>query len=117
LIDGIWGKDKVKMLCSSSYAVHARRNEEFGISVTEYLKAGLIPIVPNEGGSMEVVNNPILTYHDNEEAAQILAHLLSDDVFRKKQLQHCFERAKMFSLQAYMERQKKVLDKIVNGGL
>lgn len=117
LMDGIWGKDKVKMLCSSSYAVHARRNEEFGISVTEYLKAGLIPIVPNEGGSMEVVDNPALTYHDNEEAAQILAHLLLDDEFRKKQLQHCFERAKIFSLQAYMERQKKVLDKIVNGEL
>ena len=114
LINGIWGDDKDKMLCSSTYAVHTRRNEEFGISVAEYLKSGLIPLVPDEGGSMEVVDNPALTYHDNEEAARILARLLSDRSFREEQQQHCAERSKMFSLQAYMERQKKVLEKIVN---
>ena len=112
-IGPIYGNDKAAFLLGGTYAVHARRDEEFGISVAEYLKAGIIPIVPDEGGSMEVVSNPALTYHTNEEAANILAHLLSDEVFRQEQLGLCRKRANAFSFERYMENQHKILDKIL----
>jgi len=113
ILDGVFGSAKSKLLQSGTYAVHARRNEEFGISITEYMKAGLIPIVPDEGGTCEVVDNRELTFHTNEEAANILVKLLNDPEFREQQRILCAERAKAFSKAAYLERQHKLLQDIV----
>ncbi len=110
----VYGEEKERFLLSGSFAIHAMREEAFGISITEYLKAGIIPIVPDAGGSMEVVDNPSLTYHDKEDAARILTRLLQDESFRLAQRKLCAERAKFFSMESYMERQKKVLDEILS---
>ncbi|MBO4633006.1 MAG: glycosyltransferase [Lentisphaeria bacterium] len=107
------GEDKAAFLLSATYAVHALRKEAFGISITEYMKAGLVPIVPDEGGASEVVNNRELSFHTNEEAANILVKLLDNPEFREQQRRHCTERAKLFSREAYLERQRRLLKEIV----
>ena len=112
-VGALYGEEKARFLTSGSYAIHAERDEAFGISIAEYLSSGLIPIVPDEGGTPEIVDSPALTYRTNEDAAQILAHLLSDASFREKQRRHCVERAKLFSREAYLERQGKLLAEIV----
>jgi glycosyltransferase involved in cell wall biosynthesis len=109
LTGALYGKDKEEFLTSGTYAVHAERDEAFGISVAEYLVAGLVPVVPDEGGSCEVVSNPDVTYHTNEDAAQILARLLVDEEFRARQQASCAERAKFFSRDAYLGRQRELL--------
>jgi len=111
----VYGEEKTRFLLSGAYAIHAERDEAFGISITEYLKAGLIPIVPDEGGTVEIVDAPELTYHTPEDAAQILTRLLRDESFREGLLRHCGERAKLFSAQAYMESQRRTLEKILAG--
>ena len=108
-----YGKDKEQFLLSGSYALHAERLEAFGISVTEYLKAGNIAIVPDEGGSSEVVDSPALSYHTDDEAAAILSRLLTDAAFRESQRQHCARRAAFFSARAYAQRQEQLLREIV----
>jgi len=112
-VGALYGEEKARFLTSGSYAIHAERDEAFGISIAEYLSSGLIPIVPDEGGTPEIVDSPALTYRTNEDAAQILAHLLSDASFRENQRRHCVERAKLFSREAYLERQGKLLAEIV----
>ena len=109
LTGALYGKEKEVFLTSGTYAVHAERDEAFGISVAEYLVAGLVPVVPDEGGSCEVVSNPDVTYHTNEDAAQILAHLLVDEEFRIRQQASCAGRAKFFSRDAYLDRQRALL--------
>jgi len=109
------GDGKADFLLSATYAVHAMRKEAFGISITEYMKAGLIPIVPDEGGAREVIDNPDLTFHTNEDAANILVKLLNDPEFRDLQRRQCAERVKNFSREAYLKRQHKLLEGIVNG--
>ncbi len=89
------------------------REEAFGISITEYLKAGLIPVVPDEGGACEVVDNAALTYHTNDDAAEILIKLMDDAVFREQQRQRCMKRAADFSSEAYMKHQHELLKKII----
>jgi glycosyltransferase involved in cell wall biosynthesis len=113
LLGPVYGNDKAAFLLGGTYAVHARRDEEFGISIAEYLKAGIIPIVPDEGGSKEVVDAPSLTYRTDEDAARILARLLIDGSFRKEQADHCKERAKEFSFGQYMKHQNRILDRIM----
>ena len=112
-VGALYGEEKVRFLTSGSYAIHAERDEAFGISIAEYLSSGLIPIVPDEGGTPEIVDSPALTYRTNEDAAQILARLLSDAGFRENQRRHCVERAKLFSREAYLERQGKLLAEVV----
>ena len=109
------GEEKAAFLRSGTYAVHAMPNETFGISVTEYLKAGCIPVVPEEGGACEIVDSPELTFRTNEEAARILARLLDDAEFREERRRHCAERAGFFSREAYLERQRRLLERIVSG--
>ena len=104
---------KERFLLSGTYAIHAERDETFGIAVTEYLKAGLIPIVPDEGGTMEIVNSPALAYQTIEDATAILTKLLQDEKFRQEQLAHCAERAKVFTMEAYLEKQRLTLEKIL----
>ena len=108
-----YGKEKEQFLLSGTYAVHAERDETFGISVTEYLKAGLIPVVPDAGGTCEIVDDPALTWHTPEDAARILARLASDDAFREDRRRHCAERAVRFSRQAYLEDQHALLSDIL----
>ncbi len=109
----LYGEAKSAFLLSATYAIHAMREEAFGISVTEYLKAGLIPVVPDEGGACEVVGNRELVFHTNEEAAGILVKLLNNPEFRERQRRLCEERAKCFSEAAYLERQHKLLKGII----
>ena len=110
----LYGADKERFLLSGTYAIHAERDETFGISITEYLKAGCIPIVPDEGGVAEVAGNPALAYHTDEDAAGILTRLLTDDAFRAEQLASCTEQAKKFTMRAYLESQHMLLNSILN---
>lgn len=76
----IFGERKRSLLTSCRYALHARRNEEFGISVAEFLRAGLIPFVPDTGGSAEIVRNPALCFHDIDDAVEKIACFLDRTV-------------------------------------
>ena len=112
-VGALYGDEKERFLMSGTFALHAERHEAFGISVAEYLVSGNIAIVPDEGGSREVVDSPAISYHTDDEAANILSRLLTDAAFREEQRRHCAERAKTFSRQAYMERQRQLLDGIL----
>ena len=109
----VYGEDKERFMLSGTYAVHAERDETFGICISEYLKAGIIPVVPDGGGAREVADQPALTYHARETGAEILARLVKDDSFREEQRRRCEERAQVFSCSAYMKRQHEILETIV----
>ena len=96
----LYGEAKEQFLRSASYAVHAERDEAFGISITEYLKSGLVPIVPDEGGACEIVGTPALSWHTIEDGAKILARLTTDARFREEQIRFCAARAGLFTKQA-----------------
>ena len=110
----VYGEAKERFLLSATYAIHAERDEAFGIAITEYLKAGLIPVVPDEGGACEIVNAAELTYHTFDDGARILARLATDDAFRSEQRRSCAERAKRFTRTAYLENQHRILQSILN---
>lgn len=113
LLGELYGEDKADFLLSGTYAVHALRKEAFGISITEYLKAGLIPVVPDEGGAREVVADDELSFRTNEEAAKTLCKLMDDEEFRERKRLRCEARAREFSVDAYMKRQHELLKDII----
>jgi len=110
----LYGEKKDRFLLSGTCALHAERLEAFGISVVEYLKSGCIPIVPDEGGTPEIVAAPALAFRTDEEAARILVKLLTDSSFREEQRRHCAERAKFFSREAYFARQHELVERMLD---
>ena len=94
---------------SATYALHAERDEAFGIAIAEYLKAGCIPIIPDEGGPKEIVDDRALEFRTIDEAANTLARLVRDDAFREERRRHCAKRAALFSRAAYEARQEAVV--------
>ncbi len=112
-VGALYGMEKEQFLLSGSYAIHAERLEAFGISIVEYLRSGNIAIVPDEGGTPEIVDSQELAYHTDDEAARILARLITDEAFRSAQLRHCAERAEFFSRKAYFEREHELLERIL----
>ena len=108
-----YGEEKARFIASGSFAVHVLKSEAFGISVTEYLKAGLVPVVPDEGGAREVVDDPALSFPDHDSAAAILARLATDAAFREEKRASCAKRAAFFSRDAYLARQSAMLESIL----
>jgi len=112
-VGALYGEEKVRFLTSGSYAIHAERDEAFGISIAEYLSSGLIPIVPDEGGTPEIVDSPELAYHTDDDAVATLSRLLTDAAFRDRQRRHCEHRVPLFTRDAYLKRQHELLEKIL----
>ena len=112
-VGALYGEEKARFLTSGSYAIHAERDEAFGISIAEYLASGLIPIVPDEGGTPEIVDSPVLAYHTEDDAVAILSRLLTDAAFRERQRRHCASRSRLFTREAYLKRQQELLEKIL----
>lgn len=112
LVGPVYGKDKEMFMPSATYALHAERDEAFGIAVAEYLKAGCIPVIPDEGGAKEIVDDSALEFRTIDEAANTLARLVRDDAFREERRRHCAERAALFSRAAYEARQDAVVEQM-----
>jgi glycosyltransferase involved in cell wall biosynthesis len=113
LVGPVYGSDKEKFMLSATYALHAERDEAFGIAIAEYLKAGCIPIVPDTGGPKEIVDDRALEFHTVESAAGILSRLVGDDAFREARRSHCTARAAKFSLEAYKDHQQAVVERML----
>ena len=67
----------VEMLCSHRYAIHGKRHEHFGMAVAEFVAAGALPFVPDDGGQREIVDDPGLRYRTPAEAVEKIDDALS----------------------------------------
>lgn len=110
------GVRKQEFLAQHAFAIHILKGEAFGISVSEYIKAGMVAIVPKGTATDEIVQNPELAYDTIEQAEDILLRLIEDGDFRSRQKTALECRAKFFSREAYLSRQRQMLNLILKNG-
>lgn len=67
---------KADLFRRRSFAIHACRVEAFGIAVAEMAAFGLIPFVPHDGASREIVAQPELIYESGTDAVAKISSLL-----------------------------------------
>jgi glycosyltransferase involved in cell wall biosynthesis len=88
--------------------------EHFGMAVVEAMVAGLIPVVPNEGGPAEFIPQEY-QFNTIEQAAEIITYIfnylpkterikISDDTINK------------FSTSHYIERFQTILNDLLSQG-
>jgi glycosyltransferase involved in cell wall biosynthesis len=72
-----------ELLETSEIGLSCKREENFGINVVEYMKAGLLPMVYNHAGPAEIVESKRFTYESIEEAAKKIEDNIEDESCRK----------------------------------
>lgn len=74
-------KDVSEILSKMHIGILASENEAFGRVTVEYMLNGLVPIVANSGGSVEIVTHGVdgYVFNDESELAGILYDILKDE--------------------------------------
>ncbi len=99
--------DKIlEIMKVSSVYFHPTIGEHFGIPVIEAMSAGLVPIVPRESGSYEIV--PEYSYDNIDEASSLLKKIIDTDIKTRRELSEKADyfNSKRFENQLYVEISK-----------
>lgn len=94
----------MKILENCKYGIHLKQ-EPFGISVAEMVKAGAIPFVRNEGGQIEIVGeeNQDLLFANETEAIEKIIQMLADSHKQEKTIKSLNKQKQLFSTEKFMQ--------------
>jgi glycosyltransferase involved in cell wall biosynthesis len=110
----VQGEHKIKLLTTHRFGIHARPNEPFGIAVAEMVQAGCLVFVPNEGGQVEIVNQPALAFADEAEAVEKIHAVLSDQAMQAKLLDGLRRGRNAFAVGTFVETMRRVVGDFVD---
>jgi glycosyltransferase involved in cell wall biosynthesis len=107
------GTEKVRLLSTCRYGIHAREGEAFGISVAEMIKAGCIAFAPAEGGPAEILNHEALLFRDDEDAVERIIEVLNRPKLRRELVGHLRRQSEQFSADSFMAGIREVVNDFV----
>ncbi|MBW2072286.1 MAG: glycosyltransferase family 4 protein [Deltaproteobacteria bacterium] len=108
-----FGENKAKILAWHRFGIHARKNEPFGISVAEMLKAGCITFVPKEGGQAEITNHPLLLYDSVEDAVKKIEAVLRQPDLQTELRDHLVRQSERFSTNRFIDEFRKAVEQFI----
>ena len=88
--------------------------EHFGITTVEAMSYGAVPVVIDKGGQTEIVEEGVNGYRwlDEQGCVGKTQHLIDDDKLRRRMAEESVERAKLYSVDAFYERNRKLFQKL-----
>ena len=99
------------LLSRHRYFIHAMRQEHFGISVAQGLRAGCIPFVYDDGGQVEIVGDePLLRYRSIDDAAAKILAVMGDAGLQDALLTRLAASAARFSPAQFIDRVRGIVD-------
>jgi len=97
-------------IASHRYGIHTMENEHFGIAVAELQRAGCITFVHATGGPVEIVGgDPRLTFLTPAEAAEKIAHAVSDEATGRELLGLVQSRRECFSTDRFSHSLREIV--------
>ncbi|MDQ3883892.1 MAG: glycosyltransferase [Thermoproteota archaeon] len=111
---GISFDQLLELMRKSKVYLHPLAGEPFGISIVEAMSAGLIPVVPDEGGYTEFVPE-YYQYHTHQQAADVIGKILiaSDNNMQTERTQ-LSEGVSKFSTNTYKADLRKVIETLLS---
>lgn len=104
------GRVKADLLMENRYAVHTCKCEAFGITVAEFVKAGMIPFVPKDTGPAEIVyNDRHLCFTNTQDAVDKICAMLHDRKAQAEALARLQEYARDFSVEDFQAKVRKLV--------
>lgn len=98
------------LLASNRYGIHAMREEHFGMAPAEMARAGMIVWVPRGGGQMEIVGDePMLLYDSEDEAAEKILYVLSNQAEQRRLCEHLTARSELFSTERFVKEVRTIV--------
>lgn len=103
-------EDYSKVLYNCKYGLH-RKQEPFGISVAEMVKAGIIPFVKSKGGQVEIVGeeNQDLFFDNDENAVEKIVQVLNSSEKQKQLCQALQKQRDLFSTERFSQDFQKIV--------
>jgi glycosyltransferase involved in cell wall biosynthesis len=118
IVEGqVTGKRKAAILAHCKYGIQTREAEPFGISVAEMVKAGSIVFAPNDGGQVEVLNHPLLSFESDSEAVKKICLILGDAERQMELRDHLLRQARLFSADAFMAASRAVISPFLSSSI
>jgi glycosyltransferase involved in cell wall biosynthesis len=93
-----------RLLTTHRYVIHGMREEHFGMSIAQALRAGCIPFVPDGGGQVEVVGDePLLRYQSADDAVAKILTVMASARLQQELRARLADRAAGFSHERFMD--------------
>jgi len=110
---GISFEQLLELMRKAKVYLHPLAGEPFGISIVESMSAGLIPVVPDEGGYTEFVPE-YYQFHTHQQAADDIEKILiaSDNKMQTERTQ-LSEGVSKFSTKSYIADLRKVIEPLL----
>lgn len=103
----------LELMRKSKVYLHPFAGEPFGISTAEAMSAGLIPVVPDEGGYTEFVPE-YYQFHTHHQAADIIGKILiASDNNMQTERDQLSESVSKFSNERYQAELRKVIESLL----
>jgi glycosyltransferase involved in cell wall biosynthesis len=114
---GISFEQLLEIMRKAKIYLHPLAGEPFGISIVEAMSAGLIPVVPDEGGYTEFVPE-YYQFHTHQQAADTIGKILiaSDNNMQAERAQ-LSEWVSKFSIESYKASLRKVIEPLLSSKL
>jgi glycosyltransferase involved in cell wall biosynthesis len=111
LLENLKYEEYVNILTKCKYGIHYKQ-EPFGISIAEMVKAGAIPFVRSQGGQVEIVgeHNHELFFDNEEHAVDTIVSVLSDSAKQQKILESLEKQRYLFSTQRFMQEINRIFE-------
>lgn len=110
-IDGTLSIEELQRLMTTHrYMLHGMREEHFGMSVAQALRAGCIPFVPDGGGQVEVVGDePLLRYRSVNDAVDKIETVMASGPLQAEIRARLAARASWFGPERFMDEIRRVV--------
>ena len=103
----------LELMRKSKVYLHPLAGEPFGISIVEAMSAGLIPVVPDEGGYTEFVPQ-YYQFHTHQQAADIIGKILiASDNDMQAERNQLSESVLKFSNERYQTELRKIIESLL----
>jgi glycosyltransferase involved in cell wall biosynthesis len=99
------------VLYKCKYGLHPKK-DQFGISVAEMVRAGVIPFVQQIGGQTEIVgkHNTALQFNSIDEAVDKIIAVISDSQKQEELLTALHQQQEVFSAEKFQAEIRDVVD-------
>jgi len=115
IVEGqVTGKRKARILAGCRFGIQTCEAEAYGISVAEMVKAGSIVFAPNDGGQVEVLNHPLLSFESESDAVEKIFVTLDNAEQQAELREHLRRQARLSSAEAFMVASRAVISPLLS---